>query len=173
MGKKNKVKSKYIKWKVAKVSLHAGTYVCPLVPAGIMIGINWHKWFNSSNQWSIGLGFGSLLLSALITIIGVAKRDEVINKNVSSLFYLAAVMACWAISLMFLASIANQFGYMLLYTAMGLIGGATCDQINRMKVNKEVALYQGAFNDSNMDKLAIKKEKILKEIEEEKRRAIE
>lgn len=147
---KSKTKSSYRKWNTVKWSLYAGTYTLPLVPAGIVTGVNWNEWFNKENSWSIGLGFGMLLITVLITIIGVAKRDKIMSEKVSSLYYLAAVLACWAIVLMFLASIANQFGYMLLYTCFGLLGGATCDQVRKSKVDGEVEFYKQLLIDNGL-----------------------
>ena len=175
---KSKTKSSYNKWNTAKWSLYAGTYVLPLTPAAIITGVNWNEWFNKENSWSIGLGFGMMLITVLITIIGVAKRDKIMSEKVSSLYYLAAILACWAIVLMFLASIANQFGYMLLYTCFGLIGGATCDQVRKSKVDGEVQFYKELMIETGLDerenKRRERKEKARKEaIEEQKRRATE
>lgn len=175
---KSKTKSSYNKWNTAKWSLYAGTYIFPLTPAAIITGVNWEEWFNKENSWSIGLGFGMMLVTVLITIIGVAKRDKIMSEKVSSLYYLAAILACWAIVLMFLASIANQFGYMLLYTCFGLLGGATCDQVRRSKVDGEVKFYKELMIETGLDeresKKRARKEKARQEaIEEQKRRATE
>lgn len=139
---KSVTKSTYKKWKFARYSLKTSTYLLPLVPEGIILGINWNEWFSSQQGWSIGLGFGSLLVTIFVTILGIAKRDEFFNKNVSALFYLSGLMAMWAVVLMFLASIANQFGIMLLYTSMGICAGAVCDQVNRMVVIPESEWYK-------------------------------
>lgn len=175
---KSKTKTKFRKWKAAKYSLYAGTYLLPLTPAVVITGVNWNEWFNKENSWSIGMGFGMLLLTVLITIIGVAKRDKILNEKVSSLYYLAAVLACWAVVLMFLASIANQFGYMLLYTCFGLLGGATCDQVRKSKVDGEVLFYKELLIENGLDanerKRAEKREKAKQDaIDEAKRRAVE
>lgn len=175
---KSKTKSTYRKWNTAKWSLYAGTYVLPLTPAAIITAVNWDEWFNKENNWSIGLGFGMMLVTVLITIIGVAKRDKILNEKVSSLYYLAAILACWAIVLMFLASIANQFGFMLLYTCFGLIGGATCDQVRKSKVDEEVKFYKELVQEAGLDireqKRKEKKEKARQEaLNEAKRRATE
>lgn len=164
--KKTNTEKSYIKWNVAKWSLYAGTYMIPLVPAGVMVGINWEEWF-AKDQWSIGLGLGMLLLTILITILGIAKKDDVVKENVSTLFYFAGLMSLWAVSLMFLASIANEFGYMLLYTACGLAGGATCDQVNKSKVKNQVKFYKEVLTASGLDDKAEKKRKIYERALEE------
>lgn len=167
MKKKTKTQKKYRNLQIVRWSLYSGTYLIPLVPAGIMLGINWEEWF-SKDQWSIGLGFGMLLLTILITILGIAKKDEVVKKNVSALFYFAGLMSLWAVSLMFLASIANEFGYMLLYTACGLLGGATCEQINKTKIIKEVDQYKKILIQSGLKKEKNNYNEILERAKKEK-----
>lgn len=174
---KSKTKSSFNKWRFAKWSLYIGTYLSPLLPASILTVSNWNKWFKlSDNKLSIGMGFVSLMISVIITIIGVAKRDSILKEKISPLFYLSLVIACWAISLMFLASIANEFGNMLLYTSFGLVGGATCDQINKSKVIKEVNFYYQTLIDNGLlikqQKEKERREKIKAQAESEaKRRA--
>lgn len=171
--KKTPTQKKYSSWKTTKYVLKASTYVVPLVPEGIILGINWNEWFTVSNSWSIGLGFGSLLVTIMVTILGIAKRDDVVKENISPMFYLAGLMAMWAVSLMFLASIAQNFGTMLLYTAAGICGGATCDQINKTVVAEKVKMYKEILVEVGLDKennkLEELKEQALKEAKKEKR----
>lgn len=174
---KSKTKSLYRRWRVAKAGLYVGTYTLPLVPASTMLMENWNEWFNN-DEWSIGLGFGMLLLTVFITIYGVAKRDKIMNDHVSPIYYLAFLLGLWAIVLMFLASIANEFGQMLLYTCFGLVGGASCDQLRKSKVDNEVEFYRQIICEAGLDeRLKIKQEK--KEMarkrafEEAKRRAVD
>lgn len=166
-----KTQKKYQALKTTKWCLYAGTYVVPLIPSAVLVGINWDNWFNQ-DKWSIGIGFGMLLITILTTILGIAKKDKFLNAKVSSLYYLAGLMALWGITLLFLASIANQFGSMLLYTACGLVGGSTCDQINKSYVSKKIDFYKSVLKDSGLYKEDIKKqlayEKALKEAKEEK-----
>jgi len=157
---KSKTKSTYNKYRVAKYSLKAGTYVVPLVPDATILGVNWEEWVNQSNSWSLGVGFTSLLLTVIMTIWGIAKRDEVVKKNISPLFYLAILLAMWAICLMFLATIASNFGYLLLAASAGLIGGATCDQVNKSKIIPETEFYKKIMQDAGLDEKYNKREAI-------------
>ena len=156
MAKKVKLKSQtrsaYNKWRTLKWSLYGGTYTLPLVPAMVMVGVNWDEWVaQSRNAWSIGLGFGMLLLTVFITILGIAKKDEFVKKFVSPLFYFGGILALWGFSLLFLARIASAFGYMLLWTCLGLLGGAIADQVNRSLVQKEVIYYKKLIIDVGLD----------------------
>lgn len=174
---KSRTKALYRRWRVAKGSLYVGTYTLPLVPASVMLTNNWNEWFNN-DQWSIGLGFGMLLLTVFITIFGVAKRDKVMSENVSSIYYLAFLLGLWSIVLMFLASIANEFGLMLLYTCFGLVGGGTCDQLRKVKVDSEVEFYRQIIVEAGLDeRLKIKEQKKeqarQRAFDEAKRRAVD
>lgn len=176
---KSKTISKYRKLKITSYLLKAGTYMCPFIPATIITYVNFDSWFiENNNGLSIGFGFGSLLISILITIIGVMKRDDFLKENISALFSMTVILACWGISFLFLASIANQFGYMLLYSCLGLIGSATCDQINKTKISKDISFYKELISENDLDakerKRKEKKEKARQEaLNEAKRRATE
>lgn len=164
---KSPTKSAYRKWKATKIGLRTGTYVCPVVPAGIITAINWSDWFAKSNSWHLGLGFSSLLVTVIVTIYGVAKRDQIMKEHISSLFYLSGLMAMWAVVLMFLASIANHFGIMLLYTAIGIVCGATCDQVDKSIVTEQVKFYKDLIEENALDARSRKrKEKIERAIKE-------
>lgn len=123
------------RWRAASLSLKASTYVCPLVPFGIILGINWSDWFGSNstqqNGWSLGLGFGMLLVSLFSTILSIAKRDDLFTKSISGLFYVAILFAAWGVTFMFLASIMNEFGKFFIYFAISIAGSGSCDQVNK------------------------------------------
>ena len=93
----------------------------------------------------VAFAFMLITLGNIKNMVGEYESDASKAKN-----YLAAILACWAIVLMFLASIANQFGYMLLYTCFGLLGGATCDQIRKSKVDGEVEFYKQLLIDNGL-----------------------
>lgn len=168
---KSATKSTYNKWRVASYSLKSLTYLLPLAPEATMLGLKWEEYTTKSNSWSLGLGFSSLLLTVIVTIVGIAKRDKFITKKVSSLFYLAILMAMWAVVLMFLAKIAYSLGYMFLFTSLGVCGGGICDQINKSKVSPEVTWYREMIKEVGLDnkenKRKLKREKARLEAERE------
>ena len=132
-----------------------------------MVGTMKIHGLHHENPWSLGLGFGMLILTVLVTILGIAKRDEVVKKFISPLFYFAGLLALWGFSLLFLARIASEFGYMLLWICLGLISGASADQVNRSKVQKEVVFYKKLIVDVGLDKKTEKKKLIKKLAKEE------
>lgn len=150
--KKKTTKQVYNKWRAAKWGLKAGTYTAPLIPEAVILGVNWNEWLAESNSWSLGAGFSSLLVTIVLTIWGIAKKDELMKKTVSPLFYLSIVMVMWAIVLMFLSSIASSFGTMLFYSAAGICAGACCDQVNKSKVIPECEWYKQMMKEVGLDK---------------------
>ena len=175
---KTQTQKSYRNWSIVKWLLYGGTYATPLIPAGIMVGVNWEEWFTPQESVSLGLGFASLLLTIVITIVGIGKRDKILRDSFSPLYYFAMILALWAIVLMFLASIAHELGTMLLYTCFGLVGGATCDQFRKTKVDENVNMYKALINEFELDDKQVarrrKRERARALAEEEsKRRAVE
>lgn len=141
----------YRRWKAAKVGLYAGKYALPLVPAVTITAINWDAWFVKTG-WSLPLGFASLLISIISTIIAITKKDEVLKDKISGLFYIAAIMAVWAISFMFLANILQQMGQMLLWTVAGITAGGVSDQVNMSLVDSRITEYKGYIEENTLSK---------------------
>lgn len=169
---KSKTISRYNKWKTAKYSLYASTYIFPLVPAAAIRGIHWNEWFNKSGP-SLPFGFATLLASVLITIWGIAKRDDLLKKNVSPLFYMAAVMAIWAVAFMFLANICNQIGQMLMWTVVGILSGASADQVNKSIVFSRIEEYKKIIDENGLDEKARRKKERKEKLEEEAKKEAE
>lgn len=160
------------RWKAASYALNASTYIFPLIPFGTILGINWSNWFgqDQTQGWSIGVGFGMLLVSLTGTIIGILKRDEVAKSNISALYYLAILFAAWGFTFMFLASIMNEFGKYFLYFSMSLVGSGTSDQVNKKYCSKWLAFYEKVAEDNSLttsgNKRKLAREQAIKEAAE-------
>lgn len=141
----------YRRWKAAKVGLYAGKYALPLVPATVITAVNWDAWFVHTG-WSLPLGFASLLISIIATIVAISKKDELVKEKVSGLFFIAAIMAIWAISFMFLANILQQMGQMLLWTVAGICAGGAADQVNMTLVDSRITEYKGYIEENTLSK---------------------
>ena len=146
------------RWKALKYTLNASIFVFPLIPAGIITGIHSEEWFGSTNGWSLGLGFGMLLVSFALTIIALWKKNDIMNSKVSGVIYLAIILSCWGFAFMFLASILNEFGKYFLYFALSLVGSGTADQINKSYVSKWVQFYQKLADDNGLTPSSAKQE---------------
>lgn len=170
---KSKTISSYHKWNTARWSLYAGMYILPLVPATVMTGLNWEKWFENCGT-SLPFGFITLLLGVVMTLIGIAKRDDIFKQNISGLFYFTLVFVVLGLAFKFLSNICNQMGNMFLLTAVGILTGATSDQFNKSLVTPRVKEYKKLIEDNCLDMRSIKKrerkEKAEKEAKEEAER---
>lgn len=158
----------YKRWNTAKWSLYASMWALPLAPATAMTIINWDEWFAKSGL-SLPFGFATLLASTLLSIIGIWKKDEIVNKTVSVVYYLALVFTGFGVSFLFLASLYQMIGYMMLATAGGLLASGTVDQINKSLVKPNVAFYKKLIEENCLDE----KSKRKKQREEQARREAE
>ena len=167
---KSKTISTYRKWATAKWSLYAGMYALPLIPATIMTGIHWEEWFESCGT-SLPFGFVSLLLGVALTILGIAKKDNIFKKQLSGVFYIALVFAVLGIAFKFLSNICNQMGDMFLLTTLGILAGATSDQVNKSLATPRLKEYKKLIEDNCLDtrsqKRKERKERAAKEAKEE------
>ena len=181
MAKEKKIKSKtvstYKKWNAAKWGLFAGQFAAPVVPAAVMTAVNWEEWFAKSGH-SLPLGFASLLVTVILAVVGLWKKNEIVEKSVSIVFYLSLLFFMIGVTCCFLASLFSQVGYMFMATGGGLLASGICDQVNKSIVNERVNEYRKLIDDNNLDyKAKHRQERIdraRREAEEEARkRAIE
>ena len=150
---------KYKFWRNWEVGLEAGKYAMPLIPFGVVLGINWSDWVGNSPSegWSIGMGFGMLIVSVISAIIGLWKRDDIAKQKVSGVFYVAIVFAMIGFGFKLLASIANTFGDMFLYVCLGIIASAVTDQVDKSVINPKVKFYKQLVEDNGLSKASAKK----------------
>ncbi len=168
----------YRKWSTAKWSLYGATFAAPVVPATVMTIVNWDEWFAQSGP-SLPLGFVSLLVSTLLSIIGIWKKDDIANKAISAIYYIALLFVCFGATFLFLSSLFSQVGYMFMATAAGLVASGTADQVNKSLVKPRVEEYKELIDKNALDERARKKQqriaqaKLDAENEEKERQAIE
>lgn len=156
--KREKTTLQYYKsWKATKYALYGTKWVAPVVPAVVITGINWEEWFTNQGA-SLPSGLAMLLVSILTTILAMSKKDEIVEKKVSYMFYLAGILAIWGVAFMLLASIMDQMGMMLIYTCLGIIGGGVADQVNKGLVNDRLLEYKQLIDENCLDKKAIAKQ---------------
>lgn len=156
------------KYRGLKYGLKAGTYAACLVPFGVILGVNWQEWFQKTEDGgiSIGVGFGMLLVATISTLVAVMKRDEDFMKRFSPLLYVAVLCALWAVSFMFLSSIMDEMGEMLLYTAIGVASGGVIDEVEkaiveeRYQIMLKVAKDNGLNMNGSFERKAIRQAKL-------------
>ena len=149
---------KYKTWRNATYALASSEFAMPLIPFGIILGINWSDWVGNSQAegWSIGLGFGMLIVATIMAMIGIWKKNDLINSKVSAIFYVAVVFAVVGFGLKLLASMINQLGDMFLYVALGIVGSGTVDQVNKAAVKPRMEFYSKLVKENGLSKASAK-----------------
>lgn len=175
-----KVKSKTVRTRnalaVTNKVMWGAKFGMPFVPATIMTIINWDEWFAQTNG-GLPLGFLTLVVATIISIIGIMKKDALVQKNVSPLFVFALALFCVAASFLWLSNVMYQAGMMFLWTACAVVAAAVDDQVQKSVVEPNLAFYKDLVIRGGLDKKTEKKknkeQKALEEMEEAKRRAVE
>lgn len=150
MAKEKTTLQYYKSWKATKYALYGTKWVAPIVPAVVITSINWEQWFAEQGA-SLPSGFAMLLLSILTTILAMSKKDEIVEKKVSYMFYLAGLIAIWGFAFMLLGNIMRDMGMMFLYTCLGIIGGGVADQVNKGLVSDRLTEYKQLVDDNQLD----------------------
>ncbi len=159
---------KYRMWDRWHKTVWGSKFAMPLVPASIVLGLNWNEWVgnNTSKGWSIGVGFGMLIVACITSILAIMKRDEIIKKNISAVFIVAIVFLIVGFGFKLLASIANEFGDMFIYISFGVVAAAGVDQADKSLLMPKVEYYKGLVEENGLDKKSARR---LEEEEQAKR----
>lgn len=141
-------------WKRLNTGLTVSEFAMPIIPFGVILGLNWNDWVgnSASNGTTLGLGFGMLIVSVIAAMIGIWKKDEVVNSKMSGIFYIAIIMLIVGFSLKMLASVFNSMGDMLLYVCIGVVGSGGVAQVNKSYVSKQVDRFQELVTKNGLDK---------------------
>lgn len=148
---KNNVKKKEVttlghlrRWKAANFAIRSGMYVCPMVPTGVIMGINWQDWFgkDSLQGFSIGIGFAMLLTAFLSSILAVSKKDKVLQEKTGGFLYIGILFCVIGFSLVMLASIINTLGWYIVYMGVAMFGSMGCSITSDKWSGKWVQFYK-------------------------------
>lgn len=137
--------------------------LAPFITLGIVYG---EEWFTSEEGWKIGLG-GALALGLCgIAIWLFTAKKEKESKITNG--WITLIVGWFAIAFVFvlLQSIMAQISSIMLWGGLGLIGGFCLDNFGAKTFKLKADAYKEALGDVRKDTL---KERIAKEIEEDKR----
>lgn len=129
-NKKSKTLSRYRSIQAAEKVAWVGKYAMALAPAGILTAVNWESWFENAGT-SLPAGLSMMIVSTLLAIVGISKKDDIVGKKLSALFYLSIVFFCFAMSFKFLSNICNQMGDVFMWTSFGVLAGAVTDEVDK------------------------------------------
>lgn len=138
------------RWRAGKWALNAGVFACPLIPASVILGINWDEWFNKAGV-SLPFGFASLLVTVVGTILAILNSDTVFKKGDIALFVIGALLALVGVTDLFLASLLTTMGYMWLIAGGGLVGSATCYKVEKKVIEPNLQMYQSLIEQNCLD----------------------
>ena len=180
MAKTKKIKSKTVQkrnaLRVTNVAMIGAKFAMPAVPATVLTIINWDEWFAQTNG-GLPIGFATLLISTIIAVIGIMKRDDLAKKNVSSIFPFALALIVAGAACLWLANVMHQAGIMFMYTGAAVFASAIDDQVQKSFVVPRLAEMNEDIKEGGLDKKSNKREKRrqqrLQEISEARRRATE
>ena len=166
---------KYKFWRNWNVGLTAAKFSMPAIPFGVVLGLNWSDWVgnNASEGWSIGIGFGMLIIASLSAVVGIWKKDELVKSKVSGLLYATIIFLVIGFGFKLLASIMNEMGNMFLYVAAGLGGSFGIDQVDKAAIAPKAAFYKELIEKNGLSKASAQRmddtEQAKKEGEEAKK----
>ena len=170
MKKRTKTENEYLKLKASSVGLTSGMFICPIIPATVITCVNAEQWF-AAKPYSIGLGFASLLITLIVSVLMVVKKSDIF-KHVSKLWGAVLVMILVGITFMFLAEIAGNFGMMFLATAGGLAGSGICHEVDRLVVQPKIEHKKAVIDGAGLNrKENAKRAKLQADIERAKKEA--
>lgn len=160
------VAQKQKKYRVLQYTCLGGEFVSTLTPYIILGIVHKDEWFTSSDGWKIGLG-GALALALMgIAVFLVTKKKEEENKTTNGWITLIVGFAAVAFIFVLLANIMDQIATIMLFGLIGLVGAFGLDLTSKhFKVLADE--YKAAIGEVQKETL---KEKIQKEVEEEKKK---
>lgn len=166
MTSKNKPKKqkttvqKYKFWRNWNYGLVAAKIAMPLVPFSTVLGLNWNDWVGNSPSegWSIGIGFGMLIVATLSSVIGIWKKDELVKSKVSGILYVTIIFLIIGFGFKLLASIMNEMGNMFLYVSAGLAGSFGVDQVDKLAIAPKAQFYKELIETNGLSKSSAQKQ---------------
>lgn len=152
MKSKTTAEKKYLTAKAGSISLKCGVFLCPIIPGVVITCVNAGEWF-ASKPYSIGLGFASLIITILVSILMVYKKSEIF-KTISKLWGAVIVLVLLGVTFLFLAEIADNLGMMFLATACGVCGSSVCNEVDKRIIMPKVEYQKEIINAVGLDRKA-------------------
>ena len=143
--KKTLTEKRYKRWTVVDTSLKIGQYAIPVGTMSIYAGVNCQKWIEQSNAFSIGMGWAMFILAAILTVFGLTKYDDYLSKKISKMYFFGFVLLIIGAAALFFAKVYEAFGYMMLCTGGGLVGGGLSSTTEKTLTAKKVDRYNKAL----------------------------
>lgn len=138
----------YKRWRNIHFALKTAPYPTVLCPFAIELGVNWQTWFLNTDSTSIGLGLAMAIVSTLASIFAIIKRDSETMKKIGPFISVGVAFLMWGAVCLFLASVLNELGKLLIFAGCGILGAAVEDAVDNQVV-EEKYLYMKKLMDEN------------------------
>ena len=138
------------KYRAIKAGMFAGVFASPLVPATVIIGVNWDEWFNKAGA-SLPFGFACLLLTVITAIVGILKSDIIFKKVDVALYSLAGFFLLIGITNLFLATLFATLGKMWIFVGTGLLGSGVFYTVEQKVVEPNLKFYNKLIEENCLD----------------------
>lgn len=157
--KKKTTLQKYKTWKWVHRGLYFSKFGAPAIPFGIVLGLNWNDWVGNqpAEGWSIGLGFGMLIVATISAVLAIVFKDEIVKSKVSGLLCAFLVFLVAGFSFKLLATIMNEFGNMFIYVSYGIAGSFALDQTDKTAIKPKVDFYKKLVEENGLDRKSAKR----------------
>lgn len=138
----------YKKWRNIHYSLKVLPYPTIAVPFAVEMGLNWDSWFGESVPWTVPTGFVMALLSTILSILAISKKDSELMKKIGPFASVGLAFLAWGVVCLCLASVLTEFGYLLVYSGLSILGAAVEDAVDNAVVEEKYQ-YMKKLADTN------------------------
>jgi len=161
-GKEKKTKKaeyasvkEYKKWRNIHYSLKSAPYASVAIPLGAEAGVNWSEWFGdktSQNHVSIGFGLGMAIVTTLLSVLAIAKKDSDTMKKIGPYYSVGVAFLMWGFVFYLLSSIAYDAAFLLIYAGAGILAAAIESNIDAAYVKERYEIAKKAMDDNGLSK---------------------
>lgn len=149
--KKTKTQKRLAGWKFLGGFMHVTKYLVAETPAAIMVAVKHNDWFQTSTQTaSISTGLAMFMITIAISVVLIGKREEILKK-VSPFLVAALYMIIFGLIAIFFAKVLYDFGFLLLFTGIGMVTAVVEDTTERNAVNKKIEYWSGVLADAGLN----------------------
>ena len=141
------------KYKAIHYSLKAAPFATVMVPFGVELGVNWNKWFpQGQNNTYVAIGLSMSVLSTILSVLAIAKKDSDFMKKVGPFVTLAIGFMMWGAVCVFLSSVLMELGLLLIYAGCSIIGASIEDVVDKAVVKPRYLKLKAVADENGLTK---------------------
>ena len=149
--KRTKTQKKLTGWKFLRGFMATSKYVVAELPATIMIIVQHNDWFPTVTQTvSVSMGFSMFCITVLVSLFCIANKEKTFKK-ISPFITAAVYFVIAGIVLLFMSKIANDLGWLCVYTGIGMIIAVVENTVEKNVVSKKVDYWSGVLSEAGLN----------------------